>query len=303
MKASTLLPLLILILVIAATSTGVFHTDTRPRIEQTTVRGEHATFQGSGLYRYDPAAVAREGIVWDVVDLVVTVPLFLITILLTGRGSLRARLVLPGFLFYFFYRYLMFATMSALNFMYPVYVLIFALSAIAFFMAIHSIDINSLPGSFSEKFPRKFFIGFGFGAGIMITLLWSRLILSILISGKFPDELAGITTLETQAIDLGMVVPLMIATSILLLQKSPWGYLLSAVVVTFGFIMCIVLPAWIAVPAIQDGTIRPIEAIPFLSLCAAGLVLAEMFLRSIRNPLITSTRLPRLREGHPSALR
>jgi len=46
MKASTLLPLLILVLVIAATSTGVFHTDTGPRIEQTTVRREHATFQG-----------------------------------------------------------------------------------------------------------------------------------------------------------------------------------------------------------------------------------------------------------------
>jgi len=94
----------------------------------------------------------------------------------------------------------------------------------------------------------------------------------------------------------------MIATSILLLRKSSWGYLLSAVVATFGFIMCIVLPAWIAVPAIHDGTIRPIEAIPFLSLCVAGLVLARMFLRSIRNPLMTSIHQPRLRESHPSAL-
>ncbi len=274
MKSPNVLPLLILVLVIIATSTGVFYRTEGSPIQQMTIRGERATFQGSGLYRYDPVAVAREGVIWDVVDLLVTIPLFIVSIVLTRRKSLRGSLMMLGFLFYFFYRYLMFATMSALNFMYPVYVLIFALSAIAFFATLHTVDVATLPMRFSASFPRRFFVGYGIGAGVMITLLWTRLIASILVPNRFPDEYAGMTTLETQALDLGLVVPLMISTSILLIRRSPWGHLLACVAVTFGMIMCIVIPSWIAIPAIQDGVIKPVEAVPFLALCVAGLVLA-----------------------------
>lgn len=281
MKSHIILPILVLLLVLAATSTGVFYQTEGSHIQRITIRGERATFQGSGLYRYDPAAVAREGVVWDIVDLIVTLPLFIASIILARRNSLRGRVMLLGLLFYFFYRYLMFATMSALNFMYPVYILIFALSGVAFFTTLYSIDIATLPEHFTDAFPRRFFIGYGFGAGIMITLLWSRLIASILIPDRFPDEYAGMTTLQTQAIDLGLVVPLMISTSILLIRRSPWGYLLAGVAVTFGMIMCIVIPAWIAVPAIQDGVIKPVEAVPFLALCIAGLLLAWRLLRGI----------------------
>lgn len=283
MKSLALLPLLILVLVLAATSTGVFYQSGGAPIHQITIRGERATFQGSGLYRYDPVAVAREGVVWDIVDLVVALPLFIVSIILARRKLLRGRIMLLGLLFYFFYRYLMFATMSALNFMFPAYILIIALSGIAFFTTLYSIDIPTLPDRCSDSFPRRLLIGYGFGAGVVITLLWSRLIASVLASDRFPDEYAGMTTLQTQAIDLGLVVPLMISTSVLLIRRSPWGYLLAGVTVTFGMMLCIVIPAWIAVPAIQDGVIKPVEAAPFLALCIAGLVLAWKLLRGIES--------------------
>jgi hypothetical protein len=37
------------------------------------------------------------------------------------------------------------------------------------------------------------------------------------LAGRFPDEFAGVTTLVTQAFDLGMLVPLLTSTGILLL--------------------------------------------------------------------------------------
>jgi len=46
--------------------------------------------------------------------------------------------------------------------------------------------------------------------------------------------------------------------------------------------MSLTLPAFIAVPLIQDGTIPLIEAVPFLVVSLVGLVLAGMFYRNVQ---------------------
>jgi len=60
MKNYILLSGAIFILVLVATVTGIFYQTPGAPIEYRTVRGEQAIFQGSGLYRYDPAAFALE---------------------------------------------------------------------------------------------------------------------------------------------------------------------------------------------------------------------------------------------------
>jgi len=89
MKNSTLLSGLIFLLVLVATTTGIFYQTPGSPIEYTTVRGEQAVFQGSGLYRYDPASFAREGVVWDVINLFIGLPLFALAIFLNQRNTLR----------------------------------------------------------------------------------------------------------------------------------------------------------------------------------------------------------------------
>ncbi len=46
--------------------------------------------------------------------------------------------------------------------------------------------------------------------------------------------------------------------------------------------MFIAIPTWIAVPLIVDGNINLVEAVPFLILCLAGLVLAGTFFRNVQ---------------------
>ena len=268
-------------LLIVATAAGIFDRTSGLPIENETVRGERAVYQGSGLYRYDPAAVAREAIVWDKVDLFMTAPLFAALIVFTKRGSLRARLFLAGLLGYLFYRYLMFATMSALNEMFLVYVAIAALAPIAFVLNLSSLDVQRLPERVSARFPRALFIATAFLQGGALLILWPARVLSILKAGKFPAELAGMSTLETQAIDLALVVPLSISSGILLLRKSPWGYLLAAITLAFGFMMCVVIPAWILVPWVEKGSVNWVEAIPFLAISLLGLFLNVAFYRGL----------------------
>ncbi len=282
MKNTTLLSGLIFLLVLAATATGIFYHTPGAPIEYITVRGEQAIFQGSGLYRFNPVSFVREGVIWDVINLFIGLPLFAFAIYLNQRNSLRGRLLLGGLLFYFFYVYLQVMTMYAFNRLFLVYVAVFALSAVAFFLNLHDIDVSRLPAQVSAGFPRRLVIGFTFVMGAALIFLWLGRIIPSMSTGQFPPELAGLTTLQTQSFDLGMVVPLMLSTGILLWLRSPWGYLLASISLSYGLLMCITLPAWIVVPLIQDGKINPIEAIPFLALCLVGLVLIGLFFRSVQ---------------------
>ena len=282
MKSHILLSILIFLFVLVATSIGIFYQTPGAPIEYTTVRGEQAVTQGSGLYRYDPAWFAREGVVWDSINLFFGLPLFAGAIYLSQQDSLRGRLLLGGLLFYFFYVYLMATTGYAFNRLFLVYVAIFALSGVAFFLNLHGMDVARLPERVSSRFPRRLFIAFTFAMGFLLIFLWCGRILPNMAHDGLPPDVAGLNTLVSHGIDLGMVVPLMLATGIILWRRSPWGYLLAGVSLSYGLMMCITLPAFIAVPLIQDGKINLIEASPLLVLCLIGPVLSAMFFGNVR---------------------
>ena len=272
----------ILLLVLVAAATGIFYQTAGAHINFVSARGEHATYQGSGLYYYDPASVAREGIIWDVIDLCLALPLFIVAIVLTWHGSLRGQLLLGRMLFYFFYKYMQYAVMLSFNPLFLVYIAIFAMSAVAFFLNLGGIKVSSLPAHISTNFPRWLFIVFTLVMSLALIVLWLGRIIPYTLAGRFPDEFAGLTTLVTQAFDLGMVVPLLLSTAVLLWRRSLWGYFLGGISLTFGFVMCITLPTWIVVPLIQVGQMNLIEALPFLLLCLIGLFVAGRYFWSVQ---------------------
>jgi hypothetical protein len=281
MKRHLVLYVLVFLLILGATAAGIFYRTPEPQIEHTTVRGQVAVFQGSGLYRYDPVVVVREGVIWDVINLCIGLPLLAAAVILALRGSLRGRLLLGGLLAYFFYVYLMYATMMAFNPLFLVYVAVFSLSLVGFFLNMSRVEIAALPSHFSERFPRAVFIVFSLLLSAALLLLWIGRIIPIMMTGQFPEELAGVGTLETQALDLGLIVPLALSSAILLWRRSPWGYFLTSVAITFGFMMFITIPAWIVVPLIREGTVNLVEGIPFFLLSLIGLVLVVLFYRSV----------------------
>jgi hypothetical protein len=286
MKNYVLFSAIIFLLVLIATATGVFYQTPGLPIEYTTVRGEQAIYQGTGLYRYDPAWFALEGVVWDVINLFIGLPLFALAIYLSQRNSVRGKLLLGGLLFYFFYVYIMFTTGVAFNQLFLVYVAIFALSAVAFFLNLSDIDIAYLPVQISKHFQHRLFIGFTFAMSAVLVFLWLGRIFPIMLTDQFPPDLAGVSTLESQGLDLGMVVPLALSAGILLVRRSPWGYLLAGITMTHGFMMFISIPAWIVVPLIQSGNINLLEATPFLVASILGLILAVMFYANVQEKTV-----------------
>lgn len=282
MKTVFVLSGLIALLVLVAAGAGVFYDTPGSPIQYVTVRGEPAVYQGHGLYRYDPAWFAREGVVWDAINLFLGLPLFCAAIVMSQRRSLRGRLLLGGLLFYFFYVYLMAMAADAFNPLFLAYVAIFALSAVAFFLNLGGIDVARLPSQVSERFPRRVFIGFTFFVGGVLTVLWVGRIMPIMLTGQFPPDVAGAVTLQTQGIDLGIVVPLMLSAGILLWRRSAWCYLLASVSLGYGLMMCVTLPAFVVVPLIQDGKVNLFEASPLLIVSLAGFFLVWTFYRNVQ---------------------
>jgi len=156
-----------------------------------------------------------------------------------------------------------------------------ALAPIAFVLNVRGLDVAHLPERVSPRFPRRLFIATAFFQGLALLVLWVVRIVAIMKAGKFPPELAGMSTLETQAIDLGFVVPLSISSAILLWRRSPWGYLLAAITLAFSFILCIVIPAWILIPLFEGGNVNLVEAVPFLAISGLGLFLNVAFYRGV----------------------
>jgi len=277
-RAAAALSLLIVALAAVSASAGLLAGGGDGPFSMTTPRGETATYAGSGLYRFDPLVVSQEGRIWDAVTLGFAIPLTIAAVVLARRGSLRGRLLLLGLLAYFFYMYFQYAVMVALNPFFFAYVAIVALSPVAFGFALRGLDVSALPARFSPRFPRRLFVGYSASMGCALLALWTARTVAVLRSGKFGAELAGLSTLETQAFDLGLVVPLYLSSAALLLRRRPLGYLLTSVSLAFGAPMSITLPAWIAVPLLSRGQLRPHEAIPFLLLSALGLGLGAVFL-------------------------
>jgi hypothetical protein len=284
---------LIVILVLTATAAGIFHQTSSPNVEGTSPRGQHVTYQGSGVYRYNPTYSVREGVIWDCVNLFAGLPLFVLAAAFALRGSLRARLFLGGLLAYYWYVFLGTVMMNAFNNLFLVYVAILPLTMVAFVLNINQVDLQRLPARFSARFPRRAFIGFFFLLAFVLVGLWLSRVLQVMKTGLLPAEYAGMLTLGSQALDLGLVVPLAVAAGVLLIRESTWGYVLASVCMPFGLMMFISIPLWATVPLIQDGQTNMAEAIPFYSVSAIGIALALVFFLSVQNFRGASVRIKR----------
>lgn len=283
MLKRVILPGLLILLVGTVTCLGVFNPGDGSTREAMSPRGQQYSFLSTGSYRLNPVFFAREGRVWDAVNLFVGVPLFLVAWVGAARNSLRGRLLLGGIEAYFLYVYLGSVMMYAFSELFLLYVGIVALSSITFLQTMTDLRIDEIPARVSDRFPRILFVGYSFVLAASLLVLWMARILSILRTGLMPAEYAGLATLGSQALDLGLLVPLAVVTGVQLLKKTPLGYYLCSVAMAVGLMMFISIPSWIAVPLVQDGKANVFEAIPFFILSIVGIALALVYYMSIRS--------------------
>lgn len=284
MKTSKLLVCLVIsigLLSFVAAGLGVFWQGTSPHYSFITLRGESVSIQGSGLYRFDSVSNASQAIGQDVVTLFLGIPLLFVSLRFYTRQSLRGHLLLCGTLAYFLYTYASYAMLVAFNSLFLVYVGLFSLSLFAFIISLAKIELNTLPGHFSNKLPRKTIAGFLFGLASFLLLAWFGRIEPGLFGNQPPVGLENSTTLVIQVLDLGILVPLSYLAGALLLKRLAWGYLLASIVLFKGFTLGTAICAMIVGQLLAGVEITPVEMIIFPIITLTGIVLTILLLKNI----------------------
>lgn len=234
----------------AVSAVGVFGRGSGATADAVSIRGERYEYVTDGVYAYNAERVVAEGVGWDAVTLFAAVPALLLCAPQVARGSLRGRLVAAGVLAYLGYQYLMYAVFWALGPLFPFFVALYPASLATLVWTVSTLDVRSLPARFDGGFPRRSVAVFSAAMALLLVAMWSKRIALGLAGDVAGAGLLGTPTLTVQALDLGIVVPLAIATAVLIWRRHPVGHLLAAVfsvkgVTMAGAIVAMLVSAWL----------------------------------------------------------
>jgi hypothetical protein len=260
----------------AASGLGVFARGTGTTASTVSIRGEAYDYVTTGVYAYNAQRVVAEGIGWDIFTLFIAVPALLIATRLILRGSFRGRLFAVGLFGYLFYQYLMYAVTWALGPLFPLFIVIYALSLVGIAWFLASLVREGLTGRFSGAFPRLGIALLCFFMAAVLVLLWGQRIAAGLRGDWKTAMLFGGTTLVVQALDLGIIVPLAVACGVLVLRRRPAGYLLSSIVVVKMVAMAAAICAMLVSAAVVEKTL---EVGPFVLFAAVAVLAAVLGIR------------------------
>jgi hypothetical protein len=283
-RALIFLSVLVALLSSVAAGIGVFGQGQGEPIPVTSLRGESVLLQGHGPYYYDSVSSAAQVIGGDYVTFFLAVPLLLLSIWLAARGSLRGRLLLSGTLGYFLYTYASISFLLAYNDFFLLYVAIFSLSLFAFVISLMSFDLSTLPAHFSPSTPRWPVAAFLFVLGVFLALNWlGNIILPSLLTGEPPYGLETYATLVIQALDLGVIVPAAFLVGVLWLRRSPYGYLLTPVLLIKAFTMSAALTAMI-IGMLNAGVDVPmVDILMFPTIGLINIAVMWVVLKNVRS--------------------
>jgi len=250
-------------------------------------------WSGSFPQPFPPMAyneVLAEARGWSAVTFGLALPILAVSMLSASRGSVRGRLVWLGCLAYLVYAYLEFAVSPPFTVLYLVYVAAFACAIPALLLLVASIDTDALPAAFSDRVPRRSVAIFSLTFSALLAVAWLRDIARRTLAGDVgwlgPEASVGHVV---HALDLGLLVPLGIATGILLLRGRPSGYLLASVFLGVAVCMGAALVAMVGCSAVVSRT-SPLQAAPFGVVWIVSVVLAVAFYRALSGSRLQSER-------------
>lgn len=285
-KTVTIIAVLILVLSGVATLAGILTQSGQGQYPYETIRGETVTIYGKGIYRHMSADVAVQGIAQDYVTLFIALPLLLLSLWGAWKGSLRSRLVLAGTFGYFTVTYLFYTAMGMYNSVFLFYVALLGLSFFGLAITLFSFDLSRIPEMFRPGAPAKLVGGFLVFNSVAIALMWLSVVVPPLLEGTiYPESLQHYTTLIVQGFDLGLLLPIACVTGILLIRKTPLGYLIGTTYIVFLSILMTALTAKIIAMGLNGVNIIPaVFIIPAINLFS--IVCAAWMIRSVekKNP-------------------
>ena len=272
---------IIFLLALAAALAGVWPAEGES-FSMTNFRGETVRINGRGLYTWDTVSSAAQMQANDLVMLVLGLPLLAFSYWLALRGSLRGHLLMTGTLGFILYTYITMCFGAAYNPFFLVYVALFSTSLFAFIFSMMSFNLESLPEHFTKNIPHKAIAVLLFFTAAFLTLAWLGRIAPTILEDQIP-ALENTTSMFIQAMDLGIIVPFSVIAGVLLLRRTAWGYLLSAV----GLMKFLTMGAAVSLMGLNmarvGASVSLIELVVFPIIALTNLLMVIFMLKGIKD--------------------
>jgi hypothetical protein len=237
------------------------------------------------LYR-DNAFVKSAWSANDIITLFVVVPLLLLSIYLSNKGSQRWKLIWIGLLGYMVYNFAFYLFGAAFNIFFLLYTALFSLSGFTLLHMLWQISAEPVNEQFPEKIPVKWISAYLMLMPVMLFIAELGMIIPFLTWGKLPEtiQLTGNSTSVVFALDFSIIIPAFIASAILLWQRKNWGYILAVMMLVKGFTYGLVLCLGTALLAYSPTYSKWDPLMPlYVSLAVGGIVGCWLLLKNLKS--------------------
>ena len=251
---------------------------------------------------------ARETMSWtvqaygqDIANIVAAAALF-IAVYFVSKGSVKAFLVWIGVLIALIYPYIIYAFAIHFNSLFLVYVAIVGLSFYTLVGSLMHLHLDNLQPSFAATTKARPVSVFLLLVAVLFALLklkkmpdaggtlldnimlWLNEDIPALLTGKIPQTVmeSGLLTSPVHVLDLGLYLPAMIITAILLWRRKLLGYILAIPLLVFNILTGIgIVAAQFA--ASSKGLAASLGVELFIAaIVVVSLVLSVLFLREVK---------------------
>jgi len=228
-KLILIFTILIIALSMISSFVGVLNYQTLNFESFVTAGGEQVEILSEGIYKYNVKSWVLSGMPWDIVRLVLGIPLLILSFIFYLKGSLKGTMFFIGILFSFFYQSLLWAIGWHFNTLFLVYTFTFAFSLVTLFLVVLSFDTNRIEHAINKSFPVRTVAIFLFFIAGMLFFKCMGEILPMLSTGVLKKQFSGYFNLFDQFIDIGIIIPFVIFVGVFLLKRNIYGFLFSSV--------------------------------------------------------------------------
>ncbi len=253
--------MLIAILSLVTTLTGLFYKTGGKVYTIKNQYGDAVKICGNGLYEHDSYFMAAIFRGTDFTILFIAIPLLILALVLDRKKrSLKSKLFLTSVIALFTYYSASIAFGITYNFLHLIYIALFSLSFFGLILAFTDTNLSLLTKNVIGKLPRKGINIFLIFTGVALIVAWLPDIITSLVWHRSLQMIEVYTTQITYVLDMGIVGPTALICLFMLKKQNGTGYILLAILLTVCTIIGIMLPIQ-TIFQITAGIELPIGAI------------------------------------------
>jgi hypothetical protein len=204
-----------------------------------TTRRSTVTLYGEGLYAADTWLVGAGNRGQDLAMLIFE----LLVLRWYRRGSMVAQAVLAGVLAFFTYYYVSQVFGVAQNRLFPLYVAAASLAGFALVLIAWRLNADKVAGDLPALPGRRVLAAYLIAVAAALTLAWLPGMIMTAVTGNIAEAVGPYTSAATEALDLGLVVPVAVIAAVQLLRQRPLGSVLALVMLVINVCVGVVLMA------------------------------------------------------------